>query len=117
MIPPSKQPAINSYIDASFRDTADRDYISARLAYRHRLEQPFLWSALHSIEKYLKAILLYNGESAQKLSHDILKAYQRVLTIPNIPFDFPPDIEKFITHPVQIWGRKIENWGTLLLTL
>lgn len=98
MIPPSKQPAINVYIDKSFRDTADKDYISARLAYRYRLEQPFMWSALHCIEKYLKAILVYNSRSAKCLGHDILSAYRQVLLIPDISFDFTSDIEKFIAH-------------------
>lgn len=41
---------INDFAIRSFRDTADKDYIAARMAYRARLIQPFLWSALHCLE-------------------------------------------------------------------
>jgi len=86
----------NDFINRSFRDVADKDYIAARMSYRYGLDLQFLWFALQSIEKYLKAILLYNDSSAKGLSHDVYKIYQRVLRIPDIPFDFSKDIEKFI---------------------
>jgi hypothetical protein len=37
---------VNDFAIRSFRETADKDYIAARMAYRARLIQPFLWSAL-----------------------------------------------------------------------
>ncbi len=43
-----------------FRDTADQDYIHARLAYRAELLQQFLWSSLHCLEKYAKCVLMLN---------------------------------------------------------
>lgn len=55
MFPSSKQSAINLYIQESFRDMADKDYIAARVSYRYGLAYPFLWLALQAIEKYLKA--------------------------------------------------------------
>ena len=41
---------VNDFAIRSFRETADKDYIAARMAYRARLIQPFLWSALHCLE-------------------------------------------------------------------
>jgi hypothetical protein len=51
---------LNDFATRSFRDTADEDYIMARSAYRAELDTQFLWSDLQAIEKYIKAILLYN---------------------------------------------------------
>jgi len=53
-------PYLNDFATRSFRDTADQDYIMARSAYRAELDAQFLWSGLQAIEKYIKAILLYN---------------------------------------------------------
>lgn len=60
----SQQMILNDFATRIFRCQADFDYISARSNFRMQLRQQFLWSALQCIEKYLKAILLYNGKSA-----------------------------------------------------
>ncbi|MDE2079954.1 MAG: hypothetical protein KGI90_01255 [Burkholderiales bacterium] len=62
---------LNDFAIRSFRDTADRDYIHARLAYRARLVPQFQWSALHCLEKYAKGILLLNRIPAQRLGHEV----------------------------------------------
>ena len=49
---------VDAFIDMSFRDAADEDYIAARVAYRLELTHTFLWASLQTVEKYLKAILL-----------------------------------------------------------
>jgi hypothetical protein len=67
----STEVLLNDFAIRSFRDTADRDYIHARLAYRHRLVPQFLWSALHCLEKYAKGILLINRVPAKKLRHEV----------------------------------------------
>ena len=54
---------LNNFAIRSFRDTADLDYIAARMAYQTHLTPQSLWSALQSIEKYFKCILLLNGVS------------------------------------------------------
>ena len=54
---------INDYAQRSLRYTADEDYIAARISYKAGLIEPFLWSGLHSIEKYLKALLLFKKTS------------------------------------------------------
>lgn len=59
------QIVLNTFASDVFRKQADYDYISARANYRMQLRQQFLWSAQQCIEKYLKAILLFNGVSAK----------------------------------------------------
>ncbi len=58
---------VNDYITRSFRDVADEDYVAARALYRDGLDRQFLWAALQSVEKYLKAILAYNRISIKGL--------------------------------------------------
>lgn len=65
---------LNSFSTQSFRDQADRDYIAARLACRYELFPQFLWSSQQALEKYLKAILLYNRIKATSVGHDIKEA-------------------------------------------
>lgn len=66
--------ARNDFITKSFRDTADRDYISARILHRHKLVEQFLWMALQTIEKYLKAILLFADVPTKELNHNLKRA-------------------------------------------
>jgi len=76
---------LNSFATQSFRDQADRDYITARLACRHELFPQFLWSAHQAVEKYLKAILLYNRIKATSIGHDLTAA---MALTPRLPFKF-----------------------------
>jgi len=102
----TKQALINRFIDESFRDSADKDYICARVSYRYGLVAQFYWSALQAIEKYLKAILLYNRKNAKKLGHEISKAYTKVLTINDINFRFPKNINKYLAHIEEQGGNR-----------
>lgn len=72
---------LNTFASQSFRDQADRDYIVARMACRAELMPQFLAAAQQAVEKYLKAILLYNRVPAADVGHDIDKALQRALQI------------------------------------
>jgi HEPN domain-containing protein len=65
---------LNNFAIRSFRDTADQDYIAARLACRAGLIPQFHWSALQAIEKYLKGILLLNRIVAKNVRHDLERA-------------------------------------------
>ena len=65
---------LNTFAIRSFRDTADRDYLHARLAYRARLVPQFQWSSLHCLEKYAKGILLLNRIPAKSLRHEVTGA-------------------------------------------
>lgn len=73
---------LNSFATQSFRDQADRDYIMARLACRYELFPQFLWSSQQALEKYLKAILLYNRINATKVRHDINEAMRLTEGLP-----------------------------------
>ena len=94
----SKDADINNFIDRSFRDIADQDYISARMSFHYYLFIPFIWLASQAIEKYLKAILLYNRKNTKNLGHDISKIYHDIpKKISNISLSFiDQDVEEFI---------------------
>lgn len=93
-----KQALINEYINQCFRDMADQDYISARLSYKYKLIDQFLWSSLQSIEKYLKAILLYHGKDTKNIRHNLKIAVKIVKTIPLIEWKFPDRMLNFISY-------------------
>ena len=77
-----KEVLLNDFATRSFRDVADRDYIAARLSYRHGLYPQFHWQSLQAIEKYLKAILLYNRIKATDIKHDLKKAIKYTNKLP-----------------------------------
>lgn len=56
----TREALLNDFAKRCFRNMADRDYVHARLAYRSKLVSQFLSSSLHCLEKYAKAILLFN---------------------------------------------------------
>jgi hypothetical protein len=96
-------PYINDFANRSFRDLADQDYISARVAYRNEFDQQFRWCSLQAIEKYFKAILLYNRISTKGLGHDLNKALQRVQGITDLEFTIPADVEEFVDY-ISVYG-------------
>ncbi|WP_157201674.1 HEPN domain-containing protein [Massilia sp. Root418] len=87
---------LNDFSTRSFRDMADRDYIHARLAHRHRLIPQFQWSALHCLEKYVKAILLYNRIPSKELKHEVSEGLSRINNGAKFSIDLPTECLKFI---------------------
>jgi len=87
---------VNDFAIRSFRGTADKDYIAARMAYRARLIQPFRWSALHCLEKYVKGILLLNRVDAKNLGHSVLHGIERMNQHGKFEIDLSPDTAKYI---------------------
>ncbi len=83
------------YVTQAFRDVADQDYAAARAMYRLSLDLQFLWFAEQAVEKYLKAILLYNGQDS-RVGHRITKAFERLREIDDIAFDFPAETREFL---------------------
>jgi len=69
---------LNDFATRSFRDTADRDYVHARLAFQNGLVPQFQWSALHCLEKYVKGILLYNRISSKGQMHEVTEGLNRL---------------------------------------
>lgn len=68
---------LNNLAIRNFRDTADLDYIHARLAFRHKLIPQFLWSSLHALEKYGKSMLLQNLIKGKNIQHEILPSVRK----------------------------------------
>lgn len=87
---------LNSFAIRSFRDTADRDYIHARSAYKARLIPQFRWSALHCLEKYAKCILLLNRIPAKELNHEISGALDLLEKHGAFKIEFSPKSLEFI---------------------
>lgn len=94
---------LDAYARSIFRDEADADYIAARSNFKLQLRQQFLWSAQQALEKYLKAILLFNGQSSRYIDvekaktspkdrgnqygHDLSKLINSVKNIQSFEFD------------------------------
>lgn len=92
---------LNSFALRIFRDTADGDYITARLAFRADCYEQFLWSAQQAIEKYLKCIRVLRRiprsepgkeRSRSDMGHDLQKGIEMIgaqalrLTVPTSGF-------------------------------
>lgn len=92
---------VNGFGTQSFRDQADRDYIAARLACRHELFPQFLWSSHQAIEKYLKAILLYNRIKATTVGHDLDQAFSLTQSLP-FEIKLSKRSRKFIDHLAKV---------------
>jgi len=69
---------LNDIANRCFRNTADDEYLVARMAFRANLLLQFNWSALHSLEKYLKAICLYNRISSKGCLHNLRELRRRL---------------------------------------
>lgn len=94
---------LNDFATRSFRDTADMDYISARMSFRASLIEQFHWQALQALEKYFKAILLYNRIKAPKIGHNLSKALNKTKQLPfNLELSQPAS--EFVDH-IDTYGR------------
>lgn len=93
----------NEYATRCLRDQADQDYIASRLCHANELDQQFLWLALQAIEKYLKAILLYNQKDSREFDHRVADALEAVKAIADLRIDIPPDVERFVEY-LQEYG-------------
>lgn len=87
--PPTAHAWLNHATIRCFRDTADADYISARLSIRSDLPGPFLSSAEQAIEKYLKCILMLNRIDTRPIGHKIDVALK--LINESLPFNISLD--------------------------
>ncbi|MFM8331792.1 MAG: HEPN domain-containing protein [Candidatus Methylumidiphilus sp.] len=102
-----KQDFLNFYA-TNLRNTADQDYISARMSYRANLIEPFLWSSLHAVEKYLKAILLFTGrttfnDNGRSYSHNICDLLNAVE-------DFD-EIDLRLTERARLFIKYLNEYG------
>lgn len=106
---------INDFATRSFRDSADGDYIAARLAYRHQLFAQFLWLTHQAMEKYLKCILLQNRIPALDVSHQLMVALERLETYKRYPVRVTEATREFIQY-VDNQGQTRYLLGSYYLT-
>lgn len=99
----NKEILLNNFATRTFRDTADGDYISARLAFRAQLIPQFLWSSLQAIEKYLKCILVFNRIPAER-GHDLSKLIKTLNTNAKFQLQLTDATNKFLIH-LDTYGR------------
>lgn len=103
------QVALNSIATDIFRKQADFDYIAARMNYRMRFRQQFLWSGQQAVEKYLKAILLFNGISARyvdinakkskgQFGHNLVKLNAKVSELNYLGYNLPDWAPAFMEY-------------------
>ncbi|HWQ95219.1 MAG TPA: HEPN domain-containing protein [Gammaproteobacteria bacterium] len=93
---------LNDFATRSFRETADGDYIAARLAYRAQLVPQFLWLSLQAIEKYLKCVLVLNRIKAPR-GHDL----GAILDI----FDMSKKFELRLSEPSHNFLTYLDTYG------
>lgn len=86
------------------------DYIHARLAYRNELLPQFLWSSLQAIEKYLKAILLYNRVEAKDVNHSLAKGLKYTAVLP-FEIRLSPVTGKFIEYVDKYGANRYLDWS------
>jgi HEPN domain-containing protein len=94
---------LNDFTIRSFRDTADQDYIAARLAFRARLISQFLWSSLQAFEKYLKCLLVLNRIPAKR-GHDLGEILQEFEKQNSFEIRLTPPTRKFLQF-LDTYGR------------
>lgn len=100
MILDNEKDFLNDYATRSLRFTADQDYISARACYKAELTESFLWLSLHAIEKYLKAILLFNAipKPRKSYGHNVENLLDAVEKIREIDLRLPMEVYNFIKY-------------------
>jgi HEPN domain-containing protein len=114
---------VNDFALRSFRDTADGDYIAARMACRAALLPQFLWASQQAVEKYLKCILLLNRIEATDVYHDLGTALDRIDASGKLSLDLTRGTKEFIDMLDQ-FGRRCRYFevstvgsGVQLMTL
>ena len=94
----------HSIIDELFIKTADDNYVTARWCFHQNLNVDFFWLAVHCVEKYLKAVLLFNGGTSTKHGHDITKLYADVCRFADDLLPGSPD--KPQRMPDAMWHKE-----------
>ena len=108
----NKEVLINDFAIRCFRNTAARDYIHARLAYKHNLMPQFFWSSLHCLEKYSKCILLINRinhfkdkKKKSRIGHEVLFSIDKIKTHSRIDIRLEDQTVKFINRLEEFGAR------------
>ncbi len=115
----------NSLVLEMFLNTADENYISARVAFFEFRDRDFWWLTLHAVEKYLKASLLLNGVNVRNFGHDVIELLDRLYRLdkrlapppfrppsisgPEVIFDFT---RKDFARSLTVQGHPNSRYGT-----
>jgi len=109
----SDRPILNLYASL-LRDIADRDYIASRIMFRAILFENFHWTALQTIEKYLKSIILFNTlVDIRRYSHIILKLIDVVKKKVGVDFHFTEEEYNLLSR-IESYGNG--RYGDLCLS-
>jgi len=92
---------LNNFALRCFRDTADGDYIAARMAYRGNLIQQAFWARQQAIEKYIKCILLLRRVKSREPTHSVAKLLLKLEA--TFPLRLATEIRNFIDY-IEIYG-------------
>jgi HEPN domain-containing protein len=87
----------DDFVRRSFRDVADQDYILARMAFRSGLNLQVITLSHQAIERYLKAILLFNDLSVKAIEHDIVKGLAAVRNEISFVREIPVAVDEFVS--------------------
>ena len=112
--------ALHTIAQEVLREQADGDYLCARMAYRMELREQFLWASLQACEKYLKSILLFNERSARfdaaalasgkknkpEFGHDLVKLFDAVLAIGDLPLDKPAWLPPYLGYLTEFGNNR-----------
>jgi HEPN domain-containing protein len=101
---PEMRALINDFAVRSFRDTADGDYIVARMAHRAGLVPQFLWSSLQAVEKYLKGVLLLNRIPSVKATHGVADLLAKVEAVSKLRLRLTKYSKEFVLY-LDAYGR------------
>jgi len=113
---------IVNVIYESFVIPGDHDYLTARLLAQKGLYRAFYWAAAQTLEKYLKAFLVFNGYSVEHRNHfikslldDAIKIDSNISTIdisPHKNLKFPDEnIDLFKNLTLEKFIEDIQNHG------
>ncbi|MCX7545000.1 HEPN domain-containing protein [Marinicella gelatinilytica] len=105
-----ENPEIDGFAIRTFRDTADLDYIAARLCYRSGLIPQFHWQSLQCIEKYFKTILLLNRIKCTERTHSLKNLYDLSVQLPFELF-LSPSSDKLIEHLDKFGTNRYFNYS------
>ncbi len=65
-------------INQLFIETADQEYVSARWAFNNGMFYPCYTLSAQAIEKYMKAVLLFNDCDTRTYGHDLIRLWQDI---------------------------------------
>jgi len=92
---PAEENAVRCEYASKLREIADMDYISARVLFKDRCFDQFLYYSHQCLEKYAKSIFLFNDSKQGKKGHNLSKLFYGLKKLNH--FEIPSHVEKFVS--------------------